>query len=61
LDEFKEQFKATIKAETQGAPDQEEERDKDQARSTGQKAEAKNDTSAHPPQQTPEKVNAPAK
>jgi F-type H+/Na+-transporting ATPase subunit alpha len=61
LDEFKEQFKATIKAETLRAKQKEEAAEKDQARPTAEKAEAKNDTSAHPPPQTPEKVNAPAK
>jgi F-type H+/Na+-transporting ATPase subunit alpha len=61
LDEFKEQFKATIKAEKEQAKEKLEASDKDQARPSADKAEPKNDASAHPPQQTPEKVNAPAK
>jgi F-type H+-transporting ATPase subunit alpha len=61
LDEFKEQFKATIKAEKEQAKEKEEASDKDQARPSADKTEPKNDASAHPPQQAPEKVNAPAK
>jgi F-type H+-transporting ATPase subunit alpha len=61
LDEFKEQFKATIKAEKEQAKQQEEASEKDQARPSADKTEPKNDASAHPPQQAPEKVNAPAK
>jgi F-type H+-transporting ATPase subunit alpha len=61
LDEFKEQFKATIKAEKEQAKEKEEASDKDQARPSANKAEPKNDASAHAPPQAPEKVNAPAK
>jgi F-type H+-transporting ATPase subunit alpha len=61
LDEFKEQFRATIKAEKEQAKQKEEASDKDQARPSANKAEPKNDASAHPPPQVPEKVNAPAK
>ena len=61
LDEFKEQFKARLEAEKERAKEKEEASDKDQARPSADKAEAKNDASAHPPPQAPEKVNAPAK
>ena len=61
LDEFKEQFRATIKAEKEQAKQKEEASDKDPALPSAEKAEPKNDASAHPPQQAPEKVNAPAK
>jgi F-type H+/Na+-transporting ATPase subunit alpha len=61
LDEFTEQFKARLEAEKEQAKQKKEASDKDQARPSADQAEAKNDASAHPPQQAPEKVNAPAK
>jgi F-type H+-transporting ATPase subunit alpha len=61
LDEFKEQFKARLEVEKEQAKEKEEATGKDQGRPNVEKAEAKDVASAHPPQQTTEKANAPAK